>query len=59
MADETPSLPRKPCPVRHEFDLSAAPAFTRMPRSERGGWCLFGRLLIWAMRNNFKGESDR
>jgi hypothetical protein len=33
----------------------AAPAMRSGSSSERGGWSLLGRLLMWAMRNNCRG----
>jgi len=28
------------------------PALVRVPGPDRGGWEFFGRLLVWATRNN-------
>jgi hypothetical protein len=38
--------PKPACPS------AADPALRRVSNSERGGWALLGRLLIWAMRNS-------
>jgi hypothetical protein len=38
--------------------LPARPSARHMSSSERGGWRLFGRLLIWATRNGIAGKDD-
>jgi hypothetical protein len=62
MTDENRPLPAGRFDGRCDRDRLAAKqapgksAPRRVSSSERGGWRLFGRILIWATRNNIIGE---
>jgi len=50
--------PAVPGPVRRRGDGERMPIIRHISGSERGGWPLFSRLLIWATRNARDGTRD-
>jgi len=57
MKPRPPAMPRCEPACIPSADRPAAPAFRHVSSSERGGWSLLGRLLIWAMRNSGDGAA--